>query len=301
MRLLTVDVAFTGAFSTVARTGSSASGIWNVAGFPDRARTADAAYLSTTLGPMAGATRKTEHLQGVGFTTPSAAKRYPIHRIGVKVTADAGSGAGDTTDVRTDDVHLVKAGVILTSVDAGDATTARQWGGVETKTYWFTLANLETLGVTRADLQNNPADFGAAIGFLEDDSAGSYGLFAVVDYLGLVFEYLVDDEDMDYFAAGQRGGWKPLLTEAIPTVSSSAQIFANAPVGTQLIWIDIRGQDLYLETDGTAASATAGSGIPLYAGGHYWLSLNKSRALNCRAIQAGATTTGTIMYFALES
>ena len=299
--LLRVDVPFTGAFTSTTnggeRAGTSASGIWDVGGFPDRARTADAAYLSTTLGPMAGATRKTQYLQGVGFTTPAALRSNPIHRIGVKVTANAGSGAGDTTDVRTDAVRLVKAGSILTAVDAGDATTARQWGGVETKTYWFTPGNLGTLGVKTQDLLSNPADFGAAIGFLEDDSAGSYGLFALVDYLGLVFEYLIDEDNYMDRDLLKQGGLEVLGQEALASVSSSASPFTTIPATCKGVEITVNagGGDLNIRWDGGTATTSTGNYYP--AGATVLRAYGADQLALAKGIQLNGTAAGWITYF----
>lgn len=92
--------------------------------------------------------------------------------------------------------------------------------------------------------------------------------------------------------------YRTLLCETIPSISSSAAIFGNAPAATKEIWITVRVAPITMRTD--AGAATAG------ANGHdfavnstttpYVLRLSRKEALDCRAIQNGGTTTGFITY-----
>lgn len=92
---------------------------------------------------------------------------------------------------------------------------------------------------------------------------------------------------------------KALLDEALPSVASSAQIFANAPATTKLIMLTIRAATVTMTFDGSAATAGAN--------GHDWavnntsspyvFQMTQSEALLVRAIQSGGTATGHITYF----
>lgn len=92
--------------------------------------------------------------------------------------------------------------------------------------------------------------------------------------------------------------YRTLLEETIPSISSSAAIFANAPAATKEIWLTVRVAPITLRTD--AGTATAG------ANGHdfqvnsttvpHVLQLSAKEAKDCRAIQNGGTTTGFITY-----
>lgn len=105
---------------------------------------------------------------------------------------------------------------------------------------------------------------------------------------------ITSDQDMDNYKASEKGGWTCLLEEALPTVSSSTQIFANAPAGTRLIILTIRAQALTVRMDGNVA--TAGANGADYPVGTYYMSLNQGNALKVRAIQAASSATGWIQY-----
>jgi hypothetical protein len=99
---------------------------------------------------------------------------------------------------------------------------------------------------------------------------------------------------MDY-AAAKQGGYRCISGEALPAVSASTQIFANAPAGTTVVELTVRAQALRLTFDGTtAATATVGQDYPI---GNHRLFLNSEQAKRVRAIQAAATATGYITYF----
>ena len=93
----------------------------------------------------------------------------------------------------------------------------------------------------------------------------------------------------------------PLLEEALPTVSSSTAIFANAPSGTKSISICVRTKAIGLTFDGTTVPTASGGavvvGLDIPIGGPYTLELNRTQALLVRAIESGATATGYIVYW----
>ncbi|HUD21062.1 MAG TPA: hypothetical protein VMQ44_03295 [Candidatus Saccharimonadales bacterium] len=89
-----------------------------------------------------------------------------------------------------------------------------------------------------------------------------------------------------------------LLSEALPTVSSSTQIFANAPATTKQIWFTIRTAPVTLRTDGGTATAGANGCdfAPNALSSPYVFDMNQTVALLVRAIQNGGTATGWIIY-----
>ena len=89
-----------------------------------------------------------------------------------------------------------------------------------------------------------------------------------------------------------------LLEEALPSVASSAQVFANAPAGTKEIVITIRSQNVTYRGDGS--DATAGADGCTLAVGTYTLQLNKAAAQLVRMIQEAATATGWIQYWGVH-
>ncbi len=92
-------------------------------------------------------------------------------------------------------------------------------------------------------------------------------------------------------------GYTTLFAEALPAVSASTQIFANAPEGTAQVWLTIRTAGLTIRTDGSAATAGA-NGHDFSSDGStpYVFSLNRAAALLVKAIQNGGTATGWIAY-----
>lgn len=247
-----------------------------------------------------------EHLKRYGFTTPADAVRYPLSYLKVRTicfgggpTSDPGVPTNDTI-VYADSICLVKGGTILTSMDKGDETD-QYLGEYETRDYTFTRADLETLGITRAELLASPADFGAAIGMRNLDADAAAGNFNRVDMLALVFGLLVDEDDMDHYRAGQGGGWEVLAKEALPAVSSSTQLFANVPDGCTRIELTVRTADvvIYWNLPGGTTAATTTNGNTYAAGGTYQLPVNKGTALAARAIQSGGTAAGWITYWGI--
>lgn len=97
----------------------------------------------------------------------------------------------------------------------------------------------------------------------------------------------------DVYKAAMEGGLKAILDEALASVSSSAQIFVNAPEGTRIVRITIRVATLVMTFDGSAASTTNGHD---YAVSTYDFALDQANALLVRAIQNGGTATGHITY-----
>lgn len=86
-----------------------------------------------------------------------------------------------------------------------------------------------------------------------------------------------------------------LSDEALPSVASSAQIFANAPAGTLAIVVTFRVAGVTCTFDATAA--TAGANGNDYEIGTYEWEMNQTAALRVRCIENGGTVTGHITYF----
>lgn len=100
---------------------------------------------------------------------------------------------------------------------------------------------------------------------------------------------------MSDIRTAMHGAFECISEEALPTVSSSTQIFANCPDNTVLILLTIRTVGLTMRFDGNAATAGA-NGID-YKSDSYEITISKSNALKVRAIQNGGTATGYISYF----
>ena len=89
-----------------------------------------------------------------------------------------------------------------------------------------------------------------------------------------------------------------LLDEALPAVTTSTQIFANAPTGTREIWLTLRTAGLTFTFDGGAATAGA-NGHDFAADPstpYVFDDMDYTRALLVRAIQNGGTASGWISY-----
>jgi hypothetical protein len=94
-----------------------------------------------------------------------------------------------------------------------------------------------------------------------------------------------------------RGGWVTLLSEALVGVTSSTQIFANAPSGTAEIWLTLRGEGLTIRTDaGIATALVSGHDFDADASTPYVFDMNQAQALNVRAVQMGVAASGWITY-----
>ena len=95
-------------------------------------------------------------------------------------------------------------------------------------------------------------------------------------------------------------GWQAISAEALPTVSSSTQIFVNAPTDCQRVLLTLRTAGLTMRFDAGAATAGAnGHDYPIVAsaGTTYEFDLTYDQARSVRAIQNGGTATGYITYF----
>lgn len=90
---------------------------------------------------------------------------------------------------------------------------------------------------------------------------------------------------------------KVLFEEALPSVSASTAIFANAPEGTARIELTVRAATLTLRRDGGVATTANGQDFKTTAVAPFAFNMDRSRALLVRAIQNGGTTTGWITYF----
>lgn len=85
--------------------------------------------------------------------------------------------------------------------------------------------------------------------------------------------------------------------EALATVSSSTQIFANAPMGTKEVWLTIRTAPLTIRFDaGTATAGANGCDFANDMNSPWVFPMNYKAALDVRAIQNGGTATGYIVY-----
>lgn len=93
-----------------------------------------------------------------------------------------------------------------------------------------------------------------------------------------------------------------LSSESMPSISSSTQIFANAPVGTEIVLMTVRAAAITMEFDGTAATAGANGHdyAVTTAGVPHEFRLNQTAALLVRAIEQAATATGWISYFKVK-
>lgn len=278
---------------------------WDLA--VDRSKEDDATY-QQMVGPYpaAGMLWYSERLVRQGFTTPAKISQYPLHSLVVSLNADGG-GVG-ATDVYADQVYLVKGGSILTSVNNGTTT---RFTGEQTQRYTFTAAQLASLGVTRLDLLGNPTDFGCAAALTIDDTVAIAGFVPQIDQLSLIAVLMVEEESMDYHRAAKAGGYRVLLEEAMPSISSSTQIFANAPAGTVFIDVRVDTADLVIRFNTAAVSggvmtdtisaATTSNGLKFFANERPRLPMNQQTAKRARAIQSGGTTTGWIVYWGLDN
>lgn len=296
MKLIEVVQELTSS-SNVARTGGTRD--WDIVANPDRSKSADGSYniINGAMLPP-GSSVKMNYLQRVGFTTPARLLQLPLHSIKVKAVVNGGGLASPDTLVYAESVCLVKGGSVLTSVDKGDAVTT--FLGVETRYYTFGPSDLATLGITRVgDLLSDPSDFGAVIGLTSDDTAASQSHYAQVDQLALVFVLIEQEDELDAYNAGRGGGFVVAAKEAMPSVSSSTQIFANAPDGCCMIEMTVRTADLVISWNepGDTDAATTTNGNTYAAGGTYRLYGNQDSFKQARAIQSGGTTAGWITYW----
>ena len=165
-------------FSEVARADEAFSTITT----PSNAQTSnDTRAAWTTVNSEAGQTYSS-YLQGVQLVTlPDAGVTVTEIRV---ILERRKSGAADT--VNDSAVHLVKGGVIQTTINKATATAYTTSDASETHT--FTGANLTTLGITITDVR--AADFGVAFSF--NNSTGGAGssiaevdhMFVEVDWMG---------------------------------------------------------------------------------------------------------------------
>ena len=89
-----------------------------------------------------------------------------------------------------------------------------------------------------------------------------------------------------------------LLEEALPSVSASAQLFANCPATANAAIVTLRSSSdackgITLRRNGTATAGANGVDIPL---GTRVIPLDYTNALLMRAIENGGTVTGYIQY-----
>lgn len=105
---------------------------------------------------------------------------------------------------------------------------------------------------------------------------------------------MVDSNNSLFIASGQLS---TLLTEALPSVTASTQIFANAPANTKEIWLTLRTAGITLRTDGGVATAAGnGNDFAKDSPAPLVLIMNQTQALLVRAIANGGASTGYITY-----
>lgn len=95
-------------------------------------------------------------------------------------------------------------------------------------------------------------------------------------------------------ATAVQGGYKCLLEEAMPTNSSSTNVFANAPVGTRFITMTVLTGTLWLTFDGVTVPVASSKGTPFASLLPYDLPLAQDLAKIAKGI-GGAT--GWLAYF----
>lgn len=88
----------------------------------------------------------------------------------------------------------------------------------------------------------------------------------------------------------------PLLSEALVSISSSAPLFANAPVGAKTAVVTFRAAGVTLTFDATAAVAGS-TGIDYAAGTYSFTFRDQTEMKRTRAVQNGGTTTGYVVYW----
>lgn len=84
-----------------------------------------------------------------------------------------------------------------------------------------------------------------------------------------------------------------ILSEALASVVSSTQIFANCPANTSMVQLTVRGGVLHVRFDGVAATATNANDI---AQGTVEWKMTKTDLLKIYAISSNVTS-GFISYF----
>lgn len=282
------------AFTSVARTGSTQA--WNLN--LSSAQSSDDARVYMNPVPMGGGNHKMEWLQGLGLSTAANYLKRATELRGVEIVYEVDGSS--TTVIKDDLVHLITSSTIRSATNVG-LNTAIADGDV-VRYGAFTRADWQTnYGLTLAVLKSNPADVGAVLGLTADDSVSVTGDWPRVDQLALrvtVWEpsggLLLDRELFKH------GGLVCLLEEAMPTISASTAIFANAPPGTKAILMSVYsgGADVLVMLDGGTALAT--KGLRYYAGDSAQLiPIAYDQALQAKAIQSAATATGWIVYLGL--
>lgn len=282
------------AFTSVARIGSTQA--WNLN--LSSAQSSDDARVYMNPVPMGGSNQKMQWLQGLGLSTAANYLKRAMDLRGVEIVYEVDGSS--TTVIKDDLVHLITSSTIRSSTNVGlntaiaDGDVVRY--GALTRADWQ-----DAFGLTLAVLKSNPSDVGAVLGLTADDSVSVTGDWPRVDRLALrvtVWEpsggLLLDRELFKH------GGLVCLLEEAIPTISSSTAIFANAPTGTKAILMSVYsgGADVLVMLDGGTALTT--KGLRYYAGDSAQLiPIAYDQALLAKAIQSAATATGWIVYLGL--
>lgn len=104
---------------------------------------------------------------------------------------------------------------------------------------------------------------------------------------------------MSNWREAQQGGFIPLSDEALPSISSSTQVFANAPATAAKAVVTLRVAAVTARFTGSAA--TAGANGHDFAVGTYTFYGNQENLKKVRMIQNGGTTTGYITYYGVRS
>lgn len=196
---------------------------------------------------------------------------------------------GDVTELN---IYPVVGGVVIDTLELG-ADNPLNEATDDVLTYTLSQANLNTLGIQAGDVSSS--GFGIALSY----EAAGLGSDARIDYVSASVSFVSagEDNEVDVMAFIQSGGLMPLSVISIPACATSAQVFASAPEGTVCAQITVESQDLIIKWDGGTATTSAGGGTKYYAGASYWLPFSRNYLKGARAIQAGATVSGTITFF----
>ncbi len=93
------------------------------------------------------------------------------------------------------------------------------------------------------------------------------------------------------------GGFEFLYSEPLPSLSSAANLFPNAPLNTRVILLTLRSFGITVRFDGSTPTAGAnGHDYPVSTTGPYEFTINQGQAKTAKAIQNGGAATGWITY-----
>lgn len=126
---------------------------------------------------------------------------------------------------------------------------------------------------------------------------GAFGLLGGLCAQHTMVDFFFGD-DMDFYRAAEQACFKVLGGQALPSLTSSTQIFSGAPAGTRMIVFVLRGNGITMRGDGGTPTAGA-NGVDYPAGGPYALAIDDNQALSFYAIQNGGAATGWVEFWGL--